>query len=648
MKKYFSIKAFPWLILWGGFFFAGCAGLPLGEAPSAVSVEAEADYLAGVEQQGKELYDNALEYFSRSLERDPEGRTAPAAMHRIAEIYHLKGENRTALEFLEELEAKFPGYSESAGARLLKMEVLVSLEEVALALREGVSWAESNRDRRLYPKVCVLLGDLSLQTGDRAAAVRWWLDAYEGSGEDEELRSGAENRLNEILETSDPDDLALIADFAGGTELGPKVFHRMAEGYLSAGNVEKAEEAAAALIRSTEDAEWIDRAQKILEAVRSELSVKRNVIGCILPQSGPFAVYGREVLKGIQLGLAVEGEHFDSDIEIVIEDSGGEPEKAGEDFVRLAEEEKVIGVIGPLSSNVAGKIGEKAQNLGVPLIALTQKEGITGIGKQVFRNFIFPSREIKRLLDAAMGDLDIERYAVLYPENPYGRTMLELFREAVLGRGGKLIAAVGYEPGTTDFSGSIKELTGLDSPEKAGRGIHAQWPAEREEMEAPSSEGPEPFVDFDAIFIPDSYETVAMLAPQILYYDITGLWLLGTSAWKSPLLLEHAWEYLQRAIFSTGFFDESTRPGVDSFVKTYRAWYGSDPGVLAATGYDTINFLMRILHDQEISNRMLLRLAMEDCEPFSGVTGDISFDETGEVEKDPFLLTVHGSRFIEF
>jgi hypothetical protein len=39
---------------------------------------------------------------------------------------------------------------------------------------------------------------------------------------------------------------------------------------------------------------------------------------------------------------------------------------------------------------------------------------------------------------------------------------------------------------------------------------------------------------------------------------------------------------------------------------------------------------------------------MKDCAPFSGVTGDISFDETGEVEKDPFLLTVHGSRFIEF
>ncbi len=647
MKMHFSIKAFPWLILWGGLFFAGCGGIPPGEAPSAVSVEAEADYLAGVEYQRKELYENALESFSRSLERDPEGRTAPAAMHRIAEINHLKGEDRTAFDLLEKLEGKFPDYPESAEARLLKVEALVSLDEAALALSEGVSWAESNRDHKLYPKMGALLGDLSLQTGDRTAAVRWWLDAYERSGEDAELRARAEIRLDEIIEVANPDDLVPVADFAAGTEFGPKVFHRMAEGYLSKGNVEKAEEAAAALITNSEDGEWVGRGEKILETVRRELSVKRHVVGCILPQSGPFAVYGREVLRGIHLGLALEGEHSDSSIEVVVEDSGGEPEKAAEGFLRLAEEEAVIGIIGPLSSSVAGEIGEKAQDSGIPLIALTQKEGITGIGEQVFRNFIFPSREVKRLLDGAMVSLDIERYAALYPENTYGRTMVELFREAVLERGGKLITAVGYEPGTTDFSGPIKKLTGLDPPRTGGRELYAQWPAEREEMEA-RLDGPQPFVDFEAVFIPDSYETVAMLAPQILYYDISGLWLLGTSAWKSSQLLEHASEYIQRVMFSAGFFDESTRPGVDSFVKTYRAWYGSDPDILAATGYDTIKFLLWILNQQEISNRILLRLAMKDCEPFSGVTGDISFDETGEVEKDPFLLTVHGSRFIEF
>jgi len=645
MKMHFSIKAFPWLILWGGLFFGGCAGVPPVEAPSAVSARAEADYVAGVGYLEKELYDDALESFSRALETDPEGRTAPAAMHRIAEIKHVKGEDRTALEFLEKLEERFPEYPEAADVRLLKVEVLVLLEEAALALAEGASWAEDNRDHRLYPNMCVLLGDLSLRAGDKTAALRWWLNAYDRSSDDAENRSGLEKRLNEVLETSDPQDLEPVAELASDTEFGPKVYHRIAEGYLLKGEVEKSEEAAAALIRSTEDEAWINRAETILETVRRESSVKRNVIGCILPQSGPFAVYGREVLRGIYLGFATEAEYLNSSIELVVEDSGGEPEKAEAGFARLAEEENVIGIIGPLSSNVAGAIAERAQNLGVPLIALTQKEGITNLGEQVFRNFIFPSREVKRLLDGAMGALGIRRFAALYPENSYGRTMVELFREAVFERGGEWIAGTGYEPGTTDFTAPITELTGLD-PSRTEEPYPQSSVAGGDE-EAPPEEL-QPLVDFEAVFIPDSYESIAMLAPQILYYDLTSLRLLGTSAWHSPLLLEQASEYIQSSLFPTGFFHESTRPGVNSFVKTYRAWYGSDPGILAATGYDTIKFLLDILRRQEIQNRIHLRLAIKDCAPFAGVTGDISFDETGDVEKDPFLLTVDGSKFIEF
>jgi branched-chain amino acid transport system substrate-binding protein len=177
--------------------------------------------------------------------------------------------------------------------------------------------------------------------------------------------------------------------------------------------------------------------------------------------------------------------------------------------------------------------------------------------------------------------------------------------------------------------------------------LRAQWPAEREEMEAYPDE-PQPVVDFDAVFIPDSPESVAMLAPQILYHDVSGLWLLGTSAWQSPQFLDQASDYTQGAMFTAGFFEESSRPGVASFVEAYRRRCGAAPGILAATGFDTIRLLSLLLHEREIRTRIDLRLALEDCSPFPGVTGDISFDGTGEVEKEPFLLTVHGSEFIEF
>ena len=153
-------------------------------------------------------------------------------------------------------------------------------------------------------------------------------------------------------------------------------------------------------------------------------------------------------------------------------------------------------------------------------------------------------------------------------------------------------------------------------------------------------------VPFEALFIPDTFQKAAMIAPQLPYHDITGILLMGTSLWQSPQLIELAGDDIEGAIFPSGFFEWSEAWGVRDFVEDYKEKYHAAPGILAATGYDTIRLLGKVLADSSVHTRKDVRKMLLQYKNFRGVTGVISFNSDGEVEKPPVLLTISGNEMV--
>jgi ABC-type branched-subunit amino acid transport system substrate-binding protein len=357
-------------------------------------------------------------------------------------------------------------------------------------------------------------------------------------------------------------------------------------------------------------------------------------------------VYGEEALNGIQLGMDIfSGQREQPVRELVVMDTAGDPARAVAALETMVREERVMTVIGPLSSRAAAAVAQRAEELGVPIIALTQKEGITEGKEMVFRNFLTPHREVDRVLEVALEAMGLKRYAILYPENSYGRHFMNLFWERVEKRGGVVTAVESYDPDETDFAEEIKKMIGTYYPRPASltERRRNERPPEEEENRL-NMEEPEPIVDFDAVFIPDSYTRVAMIAPQLVYHDVVDVQLLGSSLWQSPQLLEMSREYVQGALFPSGFHESSGMPGIRGFIETYTASFESPPGILAASGYDTVRFLEQVMSGQGVRTRSQLQKAILWSQGFDGVTGRIFFSFGGEVEKDPILLTVLGKR----
>ena len=377
------------------------------------------------------------------------------------------------------------------------------------------------------------------------------------------------------------------------------------------------------------------------------MAVCENCIGCLLPLSGPYAAYGREVLNGISLGTLTNPAVKEGGVEIIVRDTAGEPEKALEELETLVKARKVMGVIGPLSSKTATSVSQKAQELGVPMIALTQKRDIVKTGDMVFRNFLTPAQEIDSLLQVAMGHWGLERFGILYPDNAYGRFCMNLFWDRLDEMGGSVTAVESYPPDITDFADQIKKMVGLYYPRGSNwRQMVPQKKAGDDEKRGKELEEDDPLVDFDAVFIPDNYQRVAMIAPQLAFHDVLGVRLMGTRLWHSPKLLEMAGNYLQGALFSSGFVIESDNPRVMGFVADYNRNFGSPPGILAANGYDTVCLLKTILAEYGPKTRDSLRQCLLDAPVFEGVTGPFSFDSQGEAVKAPLLLTISGGRAV--
>jgi len=648
IRFFLAKKAVPPLMVGIAFFLAACQT----KAPSPVKVEqvrTGPSALAEGYLQNGELK-KALNAYEAFLKNTPKGERSALALKRISEIYLRLNQPENALITLEKISREYPDYTWIPGVRYEIADILSRIGEHKRSTTKALEWLDRYPDHPLKRDILILLGNNSRALENKVEAFRWWLKAKEAWSDDPQRLTLLDEKLSELISSSEPELLDQFAEDAAGTLYAPKIYYRMASIYLEQNETKQAKEAATSLLNSTNDEEWLLKGSKLLKRTEEEMAVKQGVVGCLLPLSGPFSIYGEEVLKGIELGLGMRWDQTaETGLELLIRDTGGKPEEALTALENLVIEEKIMAIIGPVSSRAAIAVARKAQEMGVPIIALTQREGIVEEGEMVFRNFLTPSQEVEGLLDVAMGQMDLKRFGILYPDNAYGRYCMNLFWDRLNDMGGTVTAVESYGVDDTDFADQIKKMVGLYYPRPASllqKLEDMKTPEDEEETVYP--EEPEPIIDFDAIFIPDSFQRVAMIAPQLAFHDVLGVQLLGTSAWQSSKLVEMAKDYIQGALFCSGFVGDSEEPGVWVFVEEYRENFDADPGILAAYGYDTIRLLKKVLSEKKMLTRKDLVKALLGSQGFEGVSGIITFDSSGEAEKEPILLTIAGNNMVLF
>ena len=354
----------------------------------------------------------------------------------------------------------------------------------------------------------------------------------------------------------------------------------------------------------------------------------RNAIGCVLPLSGRYGNYGSNSLDAILLAAGIFDEKHKTPWRIIAEDSHGMPEGVKAAVAHLAKAQNVIAIIAVAGTAEAIEIAHEADKWKIPIILITPKEGVTSASDYVFQHFLTPTQQIKALTKYALNDLNCAIFSILYPQDDYGVEMVKIFRAEAASLGGKVERAIPYNKTQTDFTEEINKVT--KNSVSAAKKANADKPENRVQVS----------LDFEALFIPDSYQRVKMIAAQLAFYDVKGIPLLGTSLWNSPDLFRKDAEYLEGAVFADSFFVNGFYPETNDFVDIFYTAYSREPENIEALSYDTMGIIIRVLKDKNIQTREQFVTGLQQVENYKGATGNTSFSGDRAAGKTAFILKV--------
>jgi branched-chain amino acid transport system substrate-binding protein len=454
------------------------------------------------------------------------------------------------------------------------------------------------------------------------AALSWYTRARRELPPEE--REGTREKIVTLLDQDlDADTYKEIEIVYRDTFIARFARYKLAQLFFHKGNFKEASD----LLRETLEESSGEAFYPLMEDLwrKIQKSVKKEVVlGCILPLQGRAKPFGIKALQGIKLAMgAFRPQQWPFKVRLIIWDSGGKPARAKEGVKALASQ-GVVAIIGPLLSHTSIAAATEAEALKVPLITLSPLIGIAKKGRYIFQNSLTYSSQVKALVKYAFDELGIITYATLYPRNSYGMTFKKLFEQEVESYGGTLVVAASYNDEQTDFGDVIKEMVEY-LPKKD------------------PEEEPKPIINFGAIFIPDDFKKIRLIVPQLAYYNITNVQLLGTNGWDSPELVRGGGEFFEGAIFVDSFFKDSPVPWIRNFVRDFEGTFSLSPTLLEALSFDSTDIILKVISNQNLGSREALNESLLSLKEYIGVTGLIGFNQDGEAVRKLLLLTVsHG------
>jgi ABC-type branched-subunit amino acid transport system substrate-binding protein/outer membrane protein assembly factor BamD (BamD/ComL family) len=627
-------------------FCAACAPRPKPGLVPIPKTRAAADQL--FQQAEKKFqasaFPEALVLYTDYLSRYPDEPLAPAVLMRVGSIQTQQGNLIQARKAYSKLISDYPSSALRPEATLEILGLLLregNYQEVVSQSADALKMTEIASQQA---RVLVMAGDAHSARGSHLKAVEAYTRALRLAGPGEQdlivpkLRS-AILRLN----------LEDVKALAQRTDDDIPMDYLLFQAGMVMGREGRAPEALIFLNSFRQRYPGHDQAQRAEKAIAEMGQAThpgRRVLGCLLPLSGAYQAIGQRALRGIELAVSLHNSSNGvAPVQVLMKDTASEAETTLQ-ALRELEREGVSAIIGPMVH--AERVVHEAQSLGMPIISITQKEGVVGVGDHVFRNFITPAAQVRSLVAYALSKLGASRAVVLYPDESYGRTFMGLFRGEFEARGGEVLTAVAYSPAAADFSAPIKKLLRFsqkipkeprsDRTEPRGSG------ARRSRMEEKEYDL---IFDFQIVFIPDEPSKAGMLVPQLAYHDVKNVYLLGTNLWHSEVLIKHAEPYVQGAIMPDAFSASSPEPMARRFIAAFEQTFQEQPGFIEAIAYDTATILFDAVSRPGVRFRSDVASVLRNSQGFPGATGFTRFLPNGDCDKELHILEVKGKKFVE-
>lgn len=339
-------------------------------------------------------------------------------------------------------------------------------------------------------------------------------------------------------------------------------------------------------------------------------------IGVLAPLVGAAADDGLNVKNSCELAaekINAAGGILGRKVELVVYDDRADPKEAIPLANRLIQKDRVAAVVGGSYSFPSRAVATVFQDEEIPFVAAyAVHPGITQAGSFCFRNGflgIVEGRAIAKVLDR---DLKVQRVALLYPDNDFGRTMAQGFREYMKLRPSSM--TVVYE---TTFAGSEKDFRPLLTKMRARN------------PQAAVASG----YYFQTGLLLDQARQMGLKTPFI-----------GEQGSDSPLLLKIAGKSAEGFLMATNLDRDDPDPVAKEYLTAYRKRFGNDPNMCGGSAYDSMLLLAEAIRRSGSAEPAAICKALQGIQ-LRGVTGLIRFAPNREVIRPVQIQIVRDGKF---
>lgn len=339
-------------------------------------------------------------------------------------------------------------------------------------------------------------------------------------------------------------------------------------------------------------------------------------IGLVTPLTGDCSQDGIEMKKAAEFALKEvndAGGINGKKLELVTEDDKADPKEAAIVANKLAQDENIVGVVGHYTSSCSLAGAPIYNKAGVVEVSpASSAPSLSQAGDYTFR--IVNSDLVQGALVAnwAVSEKGFKKISIIYENSDYGLGNAKAFEDAAVENGATIVTKDSYLSGQTkDFTSILTNIKNSGS---------------------------------EVVFIGGLYNECAMILKQAKQIGVD-IPLMGTDAVYSLSLPKIAGDASENFLLIGTFHEENNTEISKNFVKGYADYAGNTPGTYAANAYDATRVVIEGIKNAG-TDRKAIRDYIAKIKDFPGVGGTITFDENGDVVKQPLKLIVRDGKFV--
>jgi branched-chain amino acid transport system substrate-binding protein len=339
-------------------------------------------------------------------------------------------------------------------------------------------------------------------------------------------------------------------------------------------------------------------------------------IGEFASLTGKEATFGQTVHKGTLFAVEevnAAGGVLGRKLELITEDNQSKSGESATIAKKLISRDKVVALVGDLTSGRTLEAAPIAQNAKIPLISpgATAPE-VTAKGNYIFRVCFMDTFQGNVMAKFARQSLKLQRVAILSSvSSPQSVALSKVFRQRFTEAGGTLVLEQKFTDGDKDFRAQLTAIKAANA---------------------------------DGIYVPAFYTEAALICKQARDLGIEAP-LFGIDGWESTEFLSIGGKAVEGGYFSTHYSAESKDPRVVAFNERFQKRWEIPSDAISALGYDSVMLLVDAIKRAGTTDAARLRTAIASTKNFRGVTGVISLDAQRNATKSAVVLTVKDGKF---